>query len=61
MSPADLLHLFGQFGVNGLFVGYLIWRDIRSEKMAQCRIETDKLIASSLASLTTIITSRGHV
>lgn len=51
MSASDLVTLAGQFGPLGLFIGYLMWREIRNEKLARERIETDKLVASTMACL----------
>ena len=31
MAVSDLLALAGQFGPMGLFVAYLVWRELRSE------------------------------
>lgn len=51
MSAADFVTLAGQFGPLGLFIGYLMWREIRNEKLSRDRIETDKLVASTMALL----------
>jgi hypothetical protein len=51
MSTPDFLSLAQQFGPMGLFVGYLVWRDTRYEKLSRERIEADKALATSLALL----------
>jgi hypothetical protein len=61
MTPADLLHLAGQFGANGLFIGYLVWKDLRTDKIAEKRIEADKQLASSLSLLTAAVNGRANV
>lgn len=33
MSSPDLLQLAGQFGPLGLMVGYLIWREVRQDRI----------------------------
>jgi len=58
MDGAALLELAGQFGVMGLFVGYMIWRELRGEKLARERIEADKALATSLALLEAAIKGR---
>jgi hypothetical protein len=55
MGASELLGLAGQFGPMGLFVGYLIWRELRNEKLSRDRIETDKSIATAMALLTAAI------
>jgi hypothetical protein len=55
MAANELLGLAGQFGPMGLFVGYLIWRELRNEKLSRDRIETDKAIATAMALLTAAI------
>ena len=51
MGAAEAVQLAGQFGPLGLFIGYLMWREIRNEKLSRERIETDKLVASAMAIL----------
>lgn len=58
MSTPDLLTLAGQFGFSGLFVGYLIWRDTRRDKIDKERIEADKALATSLALLDATIKAK---
>lgn len=53
--------LAGQFGPMGLLVAYLVWKDLRGERIAEKRIEADKEIASALALLHAAITGRSHV
>ena len=55
MTATDLLPLASQFGPMGLFVGYLIWRELRTEKLSRDRIDTDKALAASMALLTAAI------
>ena len=51
MGADSLLALAGQFGPMGLLVGYLIWRELRTERLSKDRIEADKGLATSLALL----------
>lgn len=51
MGASELAVLAGQFGPLGLFIGYLMWREIRNEKLSRDRIESDKALATSLALL----------
>lgn len=51
MDAGGFLQLAGQFGPMGLMVGYLVWRELRTEKLAKDRIEADKALATSLALL----------
>lgn len=53
--PADVLNLAGQFGPMGLLVAYLMWRDLRTDKLARERVETDKALAAAMAILTATI------
>ena len=46
------LQLASEFGPMGLLVAYLMWRELRNEKLSKDRIETDKAVASSMALLT---------
>jgi hypothetical protein len=50
-----MLELAGQFGPMGLLVAYLMWRELRTEKLSRDRIETDKTLAASMALLTAAI------
>ena len=61
MAIADLLQLAGQFGQAGLFIGYLIWRDLRAERLAEKRVEADVDLAKQLALLTAALTGRANV
>jgi len=62
MSVTEIVELARLFGPIGLFIGYLIWRELRQEKAAETRvkddrdlarerIDTDKAMATSLAIL----------
>jgi hypothetical protein len=59
MSASDMLGLAGQFGPMGLFVAYLVWRELRTDAKNltynQARLECDKALASSLGALTAVI------
>jgi len=55
MGPPEVLTLAGQFGPMGLLVAYLMWREIRAEKLARERLETDKALAAAMALLTATI------
>jgi hypothetical protein len=59
MTVSELLTLAAQFGPMGLFVAYLVWRELRSEgkRMAydQARLEADRALASSLGALKAVI------
>lgn len=59
MDVHGIIQLAGQYGANGLFVAYLVWRELRNENknMAynQARLECDKALASSLGALTAVI------
>lgn len=56
MDLASVLSLAGQFGPMGLLVGYLVWRDIRAERLAERRIDVDKELAGTLAVLSATVT-----
>ena len=58
MTTPDFLSLAQQFGPMGLFVGYLVWRDTRHEKLVKDRIDADKSLATSLALLEAAIKGR---
>jgi hypothetical protein len=55
----DLWSIFSNFGPNGLFVAYLVWRELRTDTKNmvynQARLECDKALASSLGALTAVI------
>jgi hypothetical protein len=59
VGVAEVLGIAGQFGPMGLFVGYLVWREQRTARVAleynQARLEADKALASSLGALTAVI------
>jgi hypothetical protein len=42
----------------GLFVGYLIWKDLRADKIARERLEADKALATALALLEATVKGR---
>lgn len=51
MEGLTLDVLIGQFGAPGLFIGYLIWRELRNDKANAARTEADKSLAVALNSL----------
>jgi hypothetical protein len=55
----DVWSILSNFGPNGLFIGYLIWRELRTDgknmTYNQARLECDKTLASSLGALTAVI------
>lgn len=55
-----IMQLASQFGPTGLIIGYLVWNRLTVEKdrqkIDQERIEADKDLSASLATLTTVIT-----
>ena len=62
MSAPQIIELARLFGPIGLFIGYLMWRELRQEKaaegrarddrdLARERIDTDKAVATALAVL----------
>jgi hypothetical protein len=59
VSISDFLTLAGQFGPMGLFVAYLVWRELRTAATSlaynQARLECDKALANSLGALTAVI------
>lgn len=61
MSPADLLHLFGQFGTNGLFIGYLVWRESNDRRDRKEESASRITLATALRGLEAAITGRPHV
>lgn len=61
MGVENVLQLAGQFGPMGLMVAYLIWKDLRAERIEEKRVEADKELASSLALLTAAINGRANV
>lgn len=60
MDFGAILQLAGQFGPMGLLVAYLIWRDLRAERLAEKRIEVDKELAGTLAVLSASVNSIGR-
>jgi hypothetical protein len=56
MGVDNIVQLASDFGPMGLMVAYLMWRELRTEKLSKDRIETDKALASSMALLTAAIT-----
>lgn len=59
MGPSEILQFATQFGPNGLFVAYLVWRELRTDaknlSYNHARLECDKTLASSLGALTAVI------
>lgn len=58
MEASILSQIITGFGPAGAFVGYLIWQQMRRDKIDHERIETDKALAIALANLTNAITHR---
>lgn len=58
MSTPDILTMVSQLGFTGLFAAYIMWRDIRRDKIDRERIEADKALATSLALLDQTIKAR---
>lgn len=72
MGLNEILSLAGQYGANGLFVAYLIWRESAERRerrdQATARIELEKAeiasrerLASSLTALSMVIQGRANV
>lgn len=55
METAILSQIITGFGPAGAFVGYLIWQQMRRDKIDADRIDTDKALATALANLTNAI------
>ncbi|MGV3511906.1 MAG: hypothetical protein ACO1OX_07860 [Novosphingobium sp.] len=55
MEPTLLSQIVANFGPAGAFVSYLIWQQMRRDKIDQERVETDKALATALANLTNAI------
>ena len=55
MEASILSQIITGFGPAGSFVGYLIWQQMRRDKIDQDRIEADKQLAAALATLTVVI------
>lgn len=51
MPDAALIQVFAQSGSMGLLVFYLMWREVRREKLDRERIEADKALAVALTLL----------
>lgn len=60
MEPTILSQIITGFGPAGAFVAYLIWQQMRRDKIDHDRIETDKELASALATLTSAIREGGR-
>lgn len=69
MGPTEILQIAGQYGANGLFVAYLMWRETQERRerreVAAARCELDKAeissrerLASSLTALSMVIQGR---
>jgi hypothetical protein len=59
MEASIISQIITGFGPAGAFVGYLIWREMRRDRIDSDRIETDKLLAATLATLTAAIEHGG--
>lgn len=55
MEASLLSEIITSFGPAGAFVGYLIWQQMRRDKIDLDRVETDKELATALANLTNAI------
>ncbi|MFN3469951.1 MAG: hypothetical protein ACK4Z7_09605 [Novosphingobium sp.] len=55
MESTILSQIITSFGPSGAFVGYLIWQQMRRDKIDGERVETDKELATALANLTNAI------
>lgn len=51
MGASELVTLATNFGGMGLLFGYVVWRDLRRDKLDQARIDADKSLATALALL----------
>lgn len=60
MEASIISQIITGFGPAGAFVGYLIWQQMRRDKIDQERIATDKQLAAALATLTAAIEHRGR-
>lgn len=64
MEASILSQIITGFGPAGAFIGYLIWQQMRRDKIDHERIETDKELSAALATLTAAIShsaqSRGQ-
>lgn len=60
MEASILSQIITGFGPAGAFVAYLIWQQMRRDKIDHDRIETDKELATALANLTTAINNGGR-
>lgn len=60
MDQTVLSQIITNFGPAGSFVGYLIWQQMRRDKIDQERVETDKELATALANLTNAINNNSR-
>lgn len=60
MEPTLLSEIITSFGPAGAFVAYLIWQQMRRDKIDLDRVETDKELATALANLTNAISNRSN-
>lgn len=51
MSGLTIEMLVNNFGPMGVFIGYLIWREVRRDKADAARSQADVSLAVSLAAL----------
>jgi hypothetical protein len=58
VGASQIIQLAGDFGPMGLFVGYLVWAQMRREKLDKDRIDADKALATSLALLEQAVRGR---
>lgn len=60
MGFAEISALAGHFGPAGLVVGYLVWRELRADRLAEKRIAADTQLATALALLDATIRGGRH-
>lgn len=60
MEASIISQIITGFGPAGAFVGYLIWQQMRRDKIDRDRIETDVQLATALANLTNAIEHSGQ-
>jgi hypothetical protein len=55
MEASIISQVITGFGPTGAFVGYLIWQQMRRDKIDSERIDADRALATALATLKTVI------
>lgn len=61
MDFSSAIQLVSQFGVSGLIVAYLVWRESNDRKDRVAETESRLKLATALAALTAAITGRADV